>query len=73
MASTQSTPPLHWYPDRTTRPGRRWRLESTLGALTVGHSKTPSRSTRVIRGEPPFVKSMYHFDCKMPPVGFTIP
>jgi hypothetical protein len=24
MASTQSTPPVHWYPDRTTRPRRRW-------------------------------------------------
>jgi hypothetical protein len=24
MASTQSTPPVHWYPDRTTGPRRRW-------------------------------------------------
>jgi hypothetical protein len=28
MASTQSTPPVHWYPDRTTRP---WQAEMADG------------------------------------------
>ncbi len=54
MASTQSTPPVHWYPDWTTRPRRfqaemadgvdcRLQWDSTAAVTTPWEAKSDTR------------------------------